>query len=127
VLQRNEWLLGQLMVLAEARGAEVSPECLELYATALGEFPDTDIQAVIVKVAKTKRGEFEKPWPALGDLIEPLGLMRRRRREAEHEAREWLAEIEQFWRLMPEWISETGNSEEELLSRFPRFKGTKAR
>jgi len=115
------------MVLSEARGAEVSSECFELYATALAEFPDEEIQAVILKSARTKRHEYEKPWPALGDLLEPLELKRQRRREAEREERERLQEVEKFWRLLPEWMSETGNTEEEFLRRFPRFKGTKPR
>jgi len=35
-------------------------------------------------------------------------------------------EIEEFWRWAPEWMEITGNSEEELLRRFPAFRGTKA-
>ena len=36
-------------------------------------------------------------------------------------------QIEEFWKWAPEWIEMTGYSEEELLKRFPSFRGTKPR
>lgn len=124
---RSAWLLKQLMVLAEARGAEVSSEGYELYASALGKFPDGDIQAVIFKVAQTKPGEFEKPWPRLGDLIEPLENMSRRRREQDAQKAEKAEEIRMFWEMVPIWVDRTGRTEAEILERWPSMKGTKPR
>jgi hypothetical protein len=38
----------------------------------------------------------------------------------------WRArEVQEFWRIAPDWMERTGNSEEELLKRFPSFRGTK--
>jgi hypothetical protein len=47
------------------------------------------------------------------------------RREAERRAERRKKEIEEFWRCASEWMEMTGNSEEELLRRFPSYKGTK--
>jgi len=136
VLQRNEWLLKQLMVLAEARGAEVSSECFELYATALAEFPDEEIQAVILKVAKKRRGEFEKPWPALGDLLEPLEMKQQRRREAEQEKRRRAEQVADFWRVVNERMEQFGefringvdcHTADEVNEVEGSYKGTKPR
>jgi hypothetical protein len=34
-------------------------------------------------------------------------------------------EIEEFWRWAPEWMEVTGGSEDELLRRFPSYRGTR--
>jgi len=115
------------MVLAEARGADVSAEAYELYATVLAEFADEDIRAVIGGMARSRRGEFEKPWPPLGDLIEPLRTMRRRRIEAQRATEDKEARITAFWQWADEWMKVTGNDEAELLDRFPTYRGTKPR
>jgi hypothetical protein len=41
------------------------------------------------------------------------------RKEAERRAERRQKEIEDFWRWAPGWMEMTGNSEEELLGRFP--------
>jgi hypothetical protein len=126
-LQHVESLIGWLTVLAEARGADVSSEGYELYATALAEFPPQDVRARLDEVARRKRGEYEKPWPALGDLIEPLEKLRDRRRADERAARERQEAINRFWDWVPEHSQRTGLAEHEVLDRFPSFKGTKKR
>ena len=123
--QRNEWLLKQLMVLAEARGADVSTECFELYATALSDFADADIREQIKKVAYAQIGEFEKPWPRLGDLLEPLRFKRRRRIEQEQQEQERQEGIRLFWENIAFTMEKSGCTEAELLERFPNMKGTK--
>jgi hypothetical protein len=126
-LQQIDWLLGLLTVLAEARGADVSAEGLELYAATLISFPDDDVRAVIERTARSKRAEGEKAWPALGDLTEPLERMRERRWEERKRVAQQQEEIAEFWRLVPEWMEITGQSEAKILERWPSFKGTKPR
>ncbi|HEV2133774.1 MAG TPA: hypothetical protein VGR47_05880 [Terracidiphilus sp.] len=47
------------------------------------------------------------------------------RKDAERRAERRKKEIEEFWLWAPEWMEMTGKSEEELLKRFPSYKGTK--
>jgi len=125
--QQIGWLLGLLTVLAEARGADVSSEGYELYAATLIAYPETDVRAVIERIARSKRAEGEKAWPPLGDLVEPLQRMNERRWEEHKRVEKQQAEIAEFWQLVPEWMEITGQSEAEILERWPRFKGTKPR
>lgn len=48
-----------------------------------------------------------------------------RERENERKLQERQNEIERFWQIAPFWIEKTGESEEELLKRFPSMRGTK--
>lgn len=48
-----------------------------------------------------------------------------RRKEVRRRAQRRREQVEEFWRWAPEWMERTGNSEEELLRRFPSFVGTK--
>jgi hypothetical protein len=50
---------------------------------------------------------------------------RRRARERITQAQRRLNDIAEFWKWAPEWMERTGYDEEELLKRFPSFKGTK--
>ena len=47
--------------------------------------------------------------------------------ERNGQARRRAAEIEEFWVWAPVWMADTGNSEEELLKRWPSMRRTKAR
>jgi len=60
-------------------------------------------------------------------LVPHMGGMDARRavQDRERQARRRATEIEDFWRWAPEWMESTGNTEEELLRRFPSFRGTK--
>jgi hypothetical protein len=58
-------------------------------------------------------------------MIEVQVDSEKRQTEVQRRARRRRLEIEEFWRVAPEWMAITGNSEEELLSRFPSYKGTK--
>ena len=48
-------------------------------------------------------------------------------RERITQAQRRLNDIAEFWKWAPEWMERTGYDEEELLKRFPSFKGTKPR
>ena len=50
---------------------------------------------------------------------------RRRARELITQAQRRMNDIAEFWKWAPEWMERTGYDEEELLKRFPSFKGTK--
>jgi hypothetical protein len=45
--------------------------------------------------------------------------------EREFQRRRRENEIAEFWEWAPEWMKMTGYDEEELLKRFPSYKGTK--
>jgi hypothetical protein len=103
----------------------VSSQTLELYAACLSEFEDEDVRAVVRKLATRARAEGETAFPALGELMDPLQNIRRKRMAEQKRQQERAAEIEQFWKMMPEWMEITGQTEEEILERWPGFKGTK--
>jgi len=51
---------------------------------------------------------------------------RRAVQDRERQARRRATDIEEFWRWAPEWMEITGNTEDELLRRFPSYKDTKS-
>lgn len=75
---------------------------------------------------KPGRGFFPRP----DEVAAEIEASRDRRRAAieqgkrEHRRQN---EVAEFWRWAPRWMADTGNTEEELLNRFPSFKGTKPR
>jgi hypothetical protein len=85
------------------------------------------VRDVVRTLAMRKRAEGETAFPALGDLVEPLIRLRERRWEERKRVAQQQAEIAQFWQMVPGWIEITGQSEVEILERWPRFKGTKPR
>jgi hypothetical protein len=125
-----------MRLLAEARGATVSDKAYEMYATAVSEFPDADVTAVVHRVARRRRGEGEKAWPELGELIEPLEHLANRRREQQWAERERHAELTLFWQVARERIEANGvfrynhvdyHSLEEVNEKAPRYRGTMPR
>lgn len=83
------------------------------------------MKLVVQRIATRKRAEGETAFPSLGDLTEPLEALRMRRVsiDADRMDREW--RIREFWRLLPEWMAVTGQTEDEILERWPSMKGTK--
>lgn len=126
VLQKLS-LLKILTGLAEARQASLTPQTLKLYAAHLVDFDPDDVRSVVRALATRKRAEGETAFPALGDLVEPLSRLHTRRREDQERTLRRQAEIAEFWSMVPGWMEITGQSEEEILERWPRFKGTKPR
>lgn len=125
-VQRRLSLVATLTELAEARQAAVSQETLTLYAECLSEFDLADVRRVARGMAMQRRADGETAFPILGDLTEPLRRIRWRRREAEEQERIRQAEIAEFWERLPWMLEITGLSEEQMLERWPKFKGTKA-
>jgi len=125
--QRRLSLVKVMTGLAEARQASVSAETLKLYSAHLCDFEPGDVRDVVRTLAMRKRTEGETAFPALGDLVEPLERKRERRREENKRAGQRQAEIQEFWRMVPGWMEITGQSEAEILERWPSFKGTKPR
>ncbi len=126
-MQRLLSLIALVRLLVEARGGDASSKAYELYAVALEEFEDADVRAIVDRMARQKRAEGEKALPELGALIEPLERMRDRRRQAKQQQAARDTEIAEFWSMVPGWVELTGQSEAEILERWPRFKGTKPR
>jgi hypothetical protein len=125
--QRRLSLVKVLTGLAEARQTSVSAETLKLYSAHLCDFDPNDVREVVRTLAMRKRAEGETSFPALGDLVEPLLRLRRRRREEHNRATQRQSEVDEFWRWAAEWMEATGNDKAELLRRFPGYKGTKPR
>jgi hypothetical protein len=123
--QRRLSLVKVLTGLAEARQAGVSAETLKLYSAHLCEFEPGDVRDVVRTLAMRKRTEGETAFPALGELVEPLQRLRERRREEQRKAERRANEIAEFWRMVPEWMEATGQTEAEILERWPSFKGTR--
>jgi hypothetical protein len=103
----------------------VSAETLKLYSAHLCEFEPDDVREVVRALAMRKRAEGETAFPALGELVDPLVRMRERRREEHTRMARRQAEITEFWQMVPGWVEITGQSEAEILERWPSFKGTK--
>lgn len=103
----------------------MSAETLKLYSAHLCNFEPDDVREVVRALALRKRAEGETAFPAMGDLIDPLARMRDRRTEARKRAARRQAEITEFWQMVPGWMEITGQSEAEILERWPSFKGTK--
>jgi hypothetical protein len=100
------------------------------------EFEDQDVRAVINDFARARRGEYEKPWPALGDLIEVLRIKRRRQIEQRQAGRERQEQIALFWKIARERIDDSGEfnfngvayrSLDEVNQAPGAYQGTKAR
>ncbi len=123
--QRRLLLVKVLTGLAEARQASVSAETLKLHSAHMCDFELADVREAVRALAVRKRAEGETAFPALGELVEPLETMWARRREENKRAAQQQAEIDEFWQWAPEWMEFTGNTEAELLRRFPSFRGTK--
>lgn len=67
---------------------------------------------------------FPRP-DEVAEKIEAQVDVERRQKEVQRQAQRRQREIEEFWRDAPGWMEITGNSEEELLNRFPSYRGTK--
>lgn len=57
-----------MVMLAEARRESLSKEGLKVYALCLAQYNPVHVQAVLTRLGRTPRAEFEKAIPELGDL-----------------------------------------------------------
>lgn len=67
---------------------------------------------------------FPRPDEVAGE-IERQQDERNRAADTARQRQSRATDIAEFWQWAPEWMARTGNSEEELLRRFPSFRGTK--
>jgi hypothetical protein len=75
---------------------------------------------------RTKAGRAFFPRPdEVAEQIEANMDMERVERDRERQARQRTQEIAEFWERAPEWMQMAGCSEEEMLERFPSYRGTK--
>ncbi len=83
------------------------------------------VQAALAAL-RIRPGQKFFPRPdEVAEEIEAQVDVERRQNEVNRQAQRRRQEIVEFWHWAPEWMEMTGNSEEELLARFPSFKGTK--
>jgi hypothetical protein len=81
-----------------------------------------------LEALRIKPGQAFFPRPdEVAAQIEAGQEARRAAVERNSQARRRAAEIEAFWRWAPVWMDDTGNSEEELLKRWPGMRETKPR
>jgi hypothetical protein len=73
---------------------------------------------------KPGQGFFPRPDEVAAEIEAGMNA-RRAAQEQASRARRRATEVEEFWRWVPEWMEDTGNSEEELLRRFPSYRDTK--
>ena len=73
---------------------------------------------------KPGQGFFPRPDEVAAEIEAGMDA-RRTVQDRERQARRRATEVEEFWRWALEWMEFTGNAEEELLRRFPSFRGTK--
>jgi hypothetical protein len=64
--------------LGMARRQAMDEVELRIYSLALAEFPDAAISSVLMRLATTKREEYEPRIPELGDLIAMVRMEARR-------------------------------------------------
>jgi hypothetical protein len=90
----------------------------------------TSLEAVEEALEEWRITPGAKFFPRPDEIAAAIGSRESRRiREAEASSRaeRRQAQVDEFWRLLPEWIAITGQSEEEILARWPSYKGTKPR
>ncbi len=59
-----------MVTLAEMRRESVSKEGLQVYAIILAQYETRHVEAILTRLGRTPRAEFEKAIPELGDLEE---------------------------------------------------------
>lgn len=73
-----------LLILSEARQANLSDTALKIYASQLSKHPIEDVQAAVTSLSLSKRQEGETAFPDLATLDEACILAGRPRRQAEY-------------------------------------------
>jgi hypothetical protein len=100
----QEWLISQIVFLAEARQAAVNPQTFTVFATHLSQYDQRDISAAVMRLSLQRRSEGETAFPDLGTMDEAVKDERntRMRSEREQREREEAAEEEKRRREHPE-------------------------
>jgi len=84
------------------------------------------LQRVIEAVDALRLSSKFFPRPdEVADEIDRQRAKRQAAAEARRAPREREQQNKEFWDWAPQWMQDTGNSEEELLKRFPSKRGTK--
>src|SRR5579872_3167955 len=83
--QWQQWLIGQLAMLAVFRQAELDQETLELFAAKLSQYERRDICSALDRLAHTRRAEGETAFPDLPTLEDAIRSDATRRMNAERE------------------------------------------
>lgn len=112
---RIDFLKRALAKFAVVRGDVMGPELLDSYSKALSEFPDdADTLAVLERLAKSPRAEFEPKIPEMGNL---LGMIRLRR--ADRKRREEQDERDAEWGRYCAQVAQERAEEEKAGGRVP--------
>lgn len=82
-----------LLILSEARQANLSDTALKIYASQLSRHPIEDVQAAVTNLSLSRRQEGETAFPDLATLDEACILVGRPRRQAERARQQ--AEVDQ--------------------------------
>lgn len=105
--------------------AESLDEHLADYEQLSLKYSPRKVEEALERLRIAAREDF---FPTASDVAAEIEARREAdNREADRVTaqRRRAAEIAEFWAWAPQWMADTGNSEEELLSRWPAFRGTK--
>ena len=99
-----------------------------LYSKRLVKENIEDVLAAIEQIQDLPRTEGELAFPEVGLILDMASMHRTalllREANKRMEANRGKI-IKEFWEWAPQWMADTGNSEEELLRRWPAMRGTK--
>jgi len=85
------------------------------------------LQRVLEAVAALRIDAKQRFFPRPDEVSAEIEQQRSERQivaEALRSARLRQVRIKEFWEWAPQWMEDTGNSQGELLRRFPAFEGT---
>jgi hypothetical protein len=113
--------------------AEEDRDVFENWHAILRHLEARDVEAALRKhcadttptLAGRVKGAFMPDAAELLAIAEEIVYQRSDGARAERARERRRAEIEEFWKWAAEWMEDTGNGEEELLNRFPKFRGTR--
>lgn len=122
-------LLAEMDILTRRYPSQDQEESIEVYQQDLERLALRYSLAKVIEALEELRitpGRmfFPRPDEVAGE-IERQQLERNREADVTRSQQRREQEIEEFWKWAPQWMSDTGNTEAELLERFPSFRGTK--
>ncbi len=101
----------------------------KLFARHLAEFEVGDVKEAVRQIACTAKGDFEKDFPSLGQIIDRVFAVRKARvREMANQIMRQQDEAD-FWKWVAERVADTGHTEQQILDSVtaPGYTGRKAR
>ena len=127
----------QLLALYRAAcggaGRKEDPNAGDAWKRALLGYPHAEAKAALeawwLQTAPAKGSLIDRPkgatMPTPADLRALIQASRAKAAEQTVQAIKRRQEVAEFWAWVDERVAETGETEEQILERFPSFRGTK--